>query len=140
MGKDTLELSLNYEDLLGVPFLMGGRDKSGLDCYGLVKEIYIRKGITLPEYMSGHLSPDNRNLISMMITDGLELFSKLEKPEPFCLVTFFIRPPYTSHIGVVMPDCYRFIHILKNTSVAVERLDSIEWAKRITGYFKWKTN
>lgn len=130
----------NYIDLLGTPFKMGGRDKTGLDCYGLVKELYSRVGITLPEYTSSHLSANDKTIISMMISQGLDLFSRIYTPEPFSLVTFFIRPPFTTHIGVVMPDKYRFIHILKDTSVAVERLDAPEWEKRITGYFKWKTN
>ena len=40
-----------YADLIGVPFLNKGRDvKKGLDCYGLVKEVYKRHGINIPEY------------------------------------------------------------------------------------------
>ena len=33
-----------YDDLIGVPFVDGGRDKNGLDCWGLVKEAFRRQG------------------------------------------------------------------------------------------------
>ena len=42
---------IDYSDLIGVPFKNQGRDKNiGLDCYGLVMEVYKKLGIQLPEY------------------------------------------------------------------------------------------
>lgn len=63
-------------------------------------------------------------------------FIELEVPKPFSLVTFFIVPRITSHIGMVMPDRYRFIHILEKSSVSIDRLDRPDWGRRITGYWE----
>ena len=42
---------VKYQDLIGVEFRNHGRDVlTGLDCYGLVKEIYKRFGVALPEF------------------------------------------------------------------------------------------
>ena len=41
---------INLRDLLGIPFTNRGRTLDGLDCYGLVMEVYKKFGITLPEY------------------------------------------------------------------------------------------
>ena len=42
---------INYTDLIGVPCVNRGRDAElGLDCYGLVKEVYKRNGTDIPEY------------------------------------------------------------------------------------------
>lgn len=38
-----------YEDLLGAPYREGGRDKDGLDCWGLVLEVFRRLGHALPD-------------------------------------------------------------------------------------------
>ena len=42
--------SFYFEDLLTVPFKKGGRDKTGLDCYGLCIELCKRTGRTLPDF------------------------------------------------------------------------------------------
>jgi cell wall-associated NlpC family hydrolase len=41
---------INLRDLLGIPFTNRGRTLDGLDCYGLVMEVYKKFDITLPEY------------------------------------------------------------------------------------------
>lgn len=47
-----------------------------------------------------------------------------------------IRPPYTSHIGVVLENKYEFIHIMNRSRVTIERLDGLLWKRRVTGYYK----
>lgn len=42
---------MRYDDLLGVPFKVHGRDKSGMDCYGLVLECCKREGKHLPDFV-----------------------------------------------------------------------------------------
>ncbi|WP_147612333.1 NlpC/P60 family protein [Treponema pectinovorum] len=42
--------SIYYEDLLTVPFKKGGRDFSGLDCYGLCIILCNRLGKHLPDF------------------------------------------------------------------------------------------
>lgn len=124
-----------FDDLIGVPFEYGGRDPlRSLDCYGLVMEVYRRRGIELPEYQS----TSDRSLIHRMIVEGREMFIEIPRPAPFCVVTFFIRPPYTSHLGVVMEDGTRFLHAIQKACSCVERLDSPTWKDRLTGFYLWK--
>ena len=52
---------IEWEDLLTVPFVRGGRTMGGLDCAGVAEEINIRCGCTVPQ---AHLFPnaaDTRN-------------------------------------------------------------------------------
>jgi len=116
----------------GRPFEYGGRGPEKYDCYGLVKAIYMDNGIDLPEYVS----VEDRGLIQRMIFDGKRLFEEIDRPEPLSVVALAIHPKFVSHIGVIVPDG-RFVHITKNSGVTVERLDSITWARRLRGFYKW---
>ena len=41
---------MKWDDLLGVPYRVHGRDRHGMDCYGLVLECLRREGKTLPDF------------------------------------------------------------------------------------------
>ena len=46
---------IDYTDLIGVPFKNRGRDvKTGVDCYGLVIEVFKRFGHNIPEYYADY--------------------------------------------------------------------------------------
>jgi len=125
----------SYSDLIGKPFSYGGRGPFEYDCYGLAMEMYRRMGIDLPDYGS---SP-SASWIHGKIMEKKPLFDELQGPEPFCLVTFTHRPPFTSHIGVVLENSNSFINIRAKTCVVIERLDSMFWKNRITGFYKPRT-
>ena len=44
---------MKYDDLLNVPFRWGGRDKSGMDCYGIVVECCKRAGTPISDPFRG---------------------------------------------------------------------------------------
>lgn len=125
---------LSYIDLLSKEFEYGGRGPDKYDCYGLVKEIYHRLGIELPEYSS----VDDYSLINQMINQGKELFVKIDEPEAYCVALFNILPGYTSHIAVVMENRRQFIHIAQKLTVSVERLGNQLWRRRLQGFYKWE--
>lgn len=44
------ELIERYGDLIGAPYLAGGRDaRTGIDCAGLVSEVLQRQGVAIPD-------------------------------------------------------------------------------------------
>ena len=124
-----------YSHLLGIPYKDNGRDEKGLDCYGLVMQVYKILGIELPDYNS--VSEPEPSLVNEIIKNNGCDWTKLEKYEIPCVVTFWVlNPDYTSHIGVVI-EKDRFIHT-RGTSVCMERLSSPMWTKRIRGFYQWK--
>lgn len=51
---------MKYDDLLEVPYILGGRTMAGLDCYGLVIECFRREGKALKDLaLSRGASLDN---------------------------------------------------------------------------------
>lgn len=131
------ERALKYDDLLSVPWKSGGRSLEGLDCYGLVKEIYARLGMALPE-IDETPAMGAANEIDRLWKDGhVDIGEKIDRPEPYCVVVFSIRAPWVSHMGVVLPEG-RFIHVLHGRTVQVDRLNHLYWKSRIAGYYRWK--
>ena len=44
---------MDVSDYIGIPFRLSGRDRAGIDCYGLVRLVYWESlGVALPEYGS----------------------------------------------------------------------------------------
>ena len=51
-GADVVEAAKKY---LGVPYVFGGEDGSGMDCSGLVQTVYAEMGIDVPRLVSGQM-------------------------------------------------------------------------------------
>jgi len=51
-GADIVEAAKKY---LGVPYVFGGEDASGMDCSGLVQTVYAEMGIDVPRLVSGQM-------------------------------------------------------------------------------------
>ena len=49
------DIVTSAEKYLGVPYLFGGEDTSGMDCSGLVQKVYADMGITVPRLVSGQM-------------------------------------------------------------------------------------
>jgi hypothetical protein len=127
-----------YGDLLGCPFRMGGRDpRTGLDCYGLRREIARRLGGETPEFSypaDGELAPA---AIHALVRGGKPSFVALAEPESWCIVTFEIRPGYESHIGTVLPGLRRFVHCSAALGrVVVSDMADVRWRRKTRRYYR----
>ncbi|MBQ8691286.1 MAG: C40 family peptidase [Phascolarctobacterium sp.] len=134
-------MSIDYSDLIGIPFKNRGRDKNtGLDCYGLVMEVFKRFGKTIPEYSEDF---NNVEKVSALITSKTAIKSnwakvdRLAMPVP-CLIAmrFGVPPGMVNHTG-----CYigngKFIHIRENIGVCVDNIQSPAWRKVIEGCYEY---
>lgn len=124
-----------YNDLIGKPFLWGGRGPDAYDCWGLCAEIYRRLNKDMPDINS----PPNSGAgaTDRLVQIEKARFIKIGAPEPFCLVIFKITPPFVSHIGVVLNDAGHFIHIHRRHNVCVKRMDNW-WRQRVAGFYVYE--
>ena len=77
---------INLRDLLGIPFTNRGRTLDGLDCYGLVMEVYKKFDITLPEYNADF---DDTETITKIIRKQMredKWWKRLDEPKTPCIV------------------------------------------------------
>ena len=76
-------MKFEYKDLIGIPFVDGGRDYHGLDCYGLVMLIYARMGILLDEY---NIAANDLVNVNKELVNRQSVWNKIENPEVGCVV------------------------------------------------------
>jgi len=129
---------LNYYDLLGKPFRLGARGPDYYDCWGLCLELGRRVGISFPaDFTPSETSDQDMAICNIRDRD----FTRLEKPEPYAIVTFKMNPPLVDHCGFIIPDdrgkCTHFIHIMRDHHVVVLRLDHRVMARKLEGIYKY---
>ena len=124
-----------YLDLLGKRFKYGATGPDAYDCKGLMIELFKRIDVKFPDYDSS----DESAVQSERFAEGLAKYAiPVSSPETSALVMFCIRPPYVSHVGMML-NTTQFIHITQNSSVTVERIDSLQWQKKIAGFYRLLT-
>lgn len=117
-----------WDDLVGVPFAYGGRGPDTFDCYGLVRELYARDGISIPDYTS----PTDGGLITAMMALELYLWEECA-PTPGAVVLF--RVPGNSHVGYLTSPTH-FVHTwAESNGVLRERLST--WERRVRGFYRY---
>ena len=126
-------MELKLHDLLIAEFEENGEGPN-YDCWNLCREVYRRAGRILPrfsEYVEKCIA--RHKIISQCKENN---FIQIDKPEYLAIVTFRLKPRMITHMGVVI-DKYRFIHVRKNCGVAIERLDTGAWSKKIEGFYRY---
>lgn len=129
---------MDITSYLGIPFVGGGRTReSGLDCWGLVRLVYLEQlGLDLREYAG--VTPEDPVWTS--IAEEEATASWLEVPhgdrrEGDVVILRVLGLPW--HVGV-MVDQRAFVHTVKNIGVCIERIDSVHWKNRVLGYRRLK--
>jgi len=121
---------MKYEDLLGKKFEYGGRGPDVYDCWGLLMELYRRRGIVIPDYES----PTDWKEIAAMIGQEIVAWTECkEEPGATVLMRMASEP---HHVGMYL-GMGRFIHIHQNRNggVCVDRVN--DWKNRIVGYYRY---
>lgn len=124
---------LNY---FGLPFKTLGRDRSGIDCWGLVKLILSEQcGVEVSDYTDYESEADKVN-ISKGLNEARfgDRWVRQEVPKEFDVVLFNIYG-WPVHIGICI-DSEHFIHAAEGDSARIERLSSPIWTKRIEGFYR----
>lgn len=116
---------------IGLPFAEKGRDRAGVDCWGLIALIYREQlGIEVPSYVENYTSTKDGEEIAAIIR--AESLDWREMPvEQACLGDVVIlrikgRP---WHCGLVLDPPW-FLHADRDCGVVRERWDALMWSRR----------
>jgi cell wall-associated NlpC family hydrolase len=114
---------MTYEDLIGLPFKMGGRGPKYWDCYGIFMEINRRLGVDVPDLEE--IALNNTEAINKNIEKYLFWFEPvaIDDLEPGDGLVFRTMGDLKGHIGVYVGE-NKFLHVSeKSNQVHTIRID-----------------
>jgi cell wall-associated NlpC family hydrolase len=123
-------------EYLFIPFKAGGRDRKGVDCWGLVRLIYKdRLGIDLPLYSEVDYYQDQK--VQDTIESERHKWLEIQEADLIEGDVVAIRiEGYPWHLGVIV-EPRKFIHADPGRGIRIERTDAIHWKNRILGYHRY---
>ena len=119
---------------VGLPYRDKGRAFDGVDCYGLVRLIYLaRFNINLPSYDDAYLTSEHGECA--IDEHGLNNDSWIRITTPIAgAVVVLLIGGKPNHVGVMLDET-KMIHSLKGHDSAIEDVTRIKWRSRIKGFF-----
>jgi cell wall-associated NlpC family hydrolase len=104
-------MGIYIDDLLGIPYKVGGRNKQGFDCYGLTIEVLRRFGFNMSDLFFDYTKKEMDELIAnnyelVVKKDSLIKKTKAEEGD---ILLFYDKKGRACHIGVYLSRG-RFIH------------------------------
>ena len=127
-------------DYLQIPFLEKGRTREGLDCYGLVRQIFHdQRSIDMPSYTEGYLTTADADEIAALYRGGIGTHwteIPVDQAQLFDVVILRIRRA-PMHFGLVVDPPY-FLHIQAGIWSCLERWDSLIWKRRLMAVARWQ--
>jgi len=126
---------IQYEQYLGIKYKFNGISKEdGFDCITLVHQVAKDNGVYIPNI--NHEAFNINNFVPLMIIEKAtgDWFNVERQPK---VAVVFKIAGMIRHIGFMI-DNDRFIHIMKDSNVSIEKLSSPHWNKRVEGFYKYK--
>ena len=123
-------MMFKYDDLIGIPFVDGGRDMEGMDCWGLAKVCFKRQEIAVQDY---DISAFNAVKIDAELSTNSYVWQKMDNPVVGCLVLINIScQGFANHVGIYVGE-NKFIHAYANSGVCISTIK--RWKSHIIGYY-----
>lgn len=122
-------------EYLSIPFLSGGRDKNGCDCYGLVRLILMEQyGIILPEFNLYPNALNHNNIENIIERERPLLTGELQENPAPGLVVLFKTKGFKAHLGFMLTN-KDVIHTTAGTGVVIDNINSPKVKNKIEGYY-----
>lgn len=124
---------------IGLPFRPHGRDRLGVDCWGLVRMVMAEQfGIAVPSFVSEYPDPRARCEIGALITRESATWQALAPVEAITGDVIVLRVRgVPMHVGVVLGDG-AMLHVECGIDSAIEKYTSPRWASRVYGFFRYR--
>lgn len=122
---------------IGIPYADQGRDRHGVDCWGLVCMVLGEQfGKLLPSLADEYSTCLDQIGVETLVEEQRPLITteKVDNPFPGDIVLARLRG-FLCHVGVYVGDgC--MLHVRAGTNSVIDRIRTLIWAKRIEGFYR----
>ena len=122
---------------IGLPFRDHGRDRSGLDCWGLVRLVLSGQfGIAMPSLAAAYEHTLALDDISSVIAREIPHWQEIAAGQERCGDVIVLRlHGLPLHVGVVLGDA-QMLHVEARIDSAIESYAGLRWKDRIHGFYR----
>lgn len=124
----------SFDSFIGLPFRDHGRDRAGVDCWGLVRLAYAEGlGIALPSYTEAYATVgEHLEIAAALATHSARRpWRRVGIARPWDVV-MFRRGTAALHVGLVTAPG-DMLHVARGLASRLERYDCGAWAPRLIG-------
>lgn len=126
------------DDLLGLPWREKGRDRNGVDCWGLCRLAFAeRRGILLPSYHDAYSTTVDGAVIEKTISAEMAaLVQPVAEADALAWDFVLLREGARAvHVGLVAAPGL-MLHIERESTARVQRWADPEFRLRIVGFYR----
>jgi cell wall-associated NlpC family hydrolase len=125
------------ETYIGLPFKEHGRDRDGVDCWGLVRLVLAAQfDIDLPAYVTGYASTEDAADIARLIRGEMGPWVETEAGQPGDVALMRLRAQ-PCHVGVIVAPGW-MLHVEDGIDSCLDRYEGARWSRRVVGIFRYQ--
>jgi cell wall-associated NlpC family hydrolase len=125
---------------IGLPFAERGRDRKGVDCWGLVRLVMAEQfGRSLPAFTNEYDHTCNQTKIAALVAREVPRWRKVVASEEQLgdVIVMRVRG-VPMHVGLVLGDG-QMLHTEKGINSTLERYTSSRWHQRLAGFYRYRS-
>ncbi len=134
LPKTPEQWTKNY---VGIPFVDKGRDRKGLDCWGLVWLVYKEMlNIQLPSYTNRYLTAEEMDEVARVIRSELDPWREITDVQMFDVLRMRITGR-DAHVAIIVANNW-MLHTLPKLDTFLTRYDTLNWKNRVLGSYRYE--
>jgi len=126
-------------EYIGLEFKSNGRDRYGLDCWGLVRLVLMEQfRIKCPSLNQSYQDTKDMESIPLVVDDTKEMFIPIKLGDEMAGDVIILRVRgIPMHVGIVLGG-NKMLHIEENINSSIEDYSGKRWRDRVIGFYRHK--
>lgn len=124
---------------IGLSFKEHGRNRLGVDCWGLVRLIYAERfSVALPSYVYAYPNTTSPEILGELVGKESQKWKVVALGEERLGDVIVLRiHGHPMHVGIVIGD-QQMLHIQTGINASIENYQNMRWKNRIVGFYRHK--